>query len=150
MRIVRLCFTLAVVSALAGLVTGGFAMAAQYADMWCMPTPVPACPTPCGCPILDTPNDRCESTIPLPDNTEITMYYCMTGASTICTSPTLSCGGRVYFCACWYCTPVTPPSGGSPSCFKPGCLTPAGEAPCRLTDKPPGTFCMGTYGCRTL
>lgn len=130
MKQVRLCFQLAVVSACASLMAAGFAMAETYQNMYCMSTPIPVCSSnPCGCPTSEV-HDFCSDSKPIPGGTEIINYYCVGGFPMTCTSPSRSCGGEVYVCACWKC---------DSSCT--GC---PGET-CTLTSKV--NFCTGTHGC---
>lgn len=145
MKMVRLCFVLAIVSAGAGLVAAGVAMATPvvYSNMRCATTPGPVCPTACGCP-TSTVEDRCEMTAPPPGLTSTDWFYCLGGVSSKCMAPTQYCGGFVYRCPCLYCWG----GGNPPSCFKANCnyLT----DPCVPTNKPPGAFCNNWYGCQTI
>jgi len=116
-------------------------------DEMCYTTPMPATPSPCGCPQGTGPTqayDICSAVMPLPDESEITgtlgcLYYM---PDWTCTEDNYLCGD-VMKCLGWNCEqepPTPPPSAACTATDKGQC-----EHDC---DNPPTDECPTTYpGC---
>lgn len=156
MRVAHICFVIAAVSA---LTAAGFAAAQiQYQNQWCDSTPGTWCTNQCGCPIPNAYWDFCSGVFPQTGGAqgETTYYYCVSGGPYTCTSPSLSCGGKVVNCStgisdqnpegtshCGCCGSPSPPNLTNP-CPSGLCWNCSIGFVCQGTAK---TGCGGLYGC---
>ena len=129
-----LCYWISAMTLCCSLLSAGLGVAATYQNQWCMMTPAQPCMTGCGCPVADTPEDFCVNSKPDPMlGGMVRFYYCMGMPTSSCTTPTMSCGGEVWLCACWKCNNCSVFCPPTSSCIK--------------TDKT--DVCGGSYGCQT-
>jgi hypothetical protein len=134
MKISYLCFLLA---GLTGASAAGVILA--QTNYQCFSTPGEECPSPCGCPVMGTPDDLCEAVIPVDGASTITWKMCQAFTGLTCTAPDLPCGAGSEH-PVWNCHDCI-------DCAAQFCCQGVTQWNCKQTDKPADSYCKNKWGC---